>query len=318
VTFARLLRKRGSDALQKAPSLGQRARSEKEADLASSSMNLDGPDLDFPFGGRSTLFFERSPAVRPRTRKTSSLPPAPHVPGDWRYRPVLPRVRFPLIPLAISAAVHAAGFLAFNDRPAPKPVSTEKVEMMEVQLRPIPPEEEEAEIPEAGEGEPGEALAGVDAPRLQEIMTVPLDGALTQALDYASFLPQVNLSSAKLMSVPAGFRAGGAKGTAEALKNVFNIADLDRQPQPVHQPAPLVPGTTGDRLGRDRIRVIVEFIINTKGEVVSPRIVDSEAPELNEIALRGVLKWKFRPGSKGGKKVNSRMIQPLVFRFTDE
>jgi len=31
-----------------------------------------------------------------------------------------------------------------------------------------------------------------------------------------------------------------------------------------------------------------------------------------------VSKWRFRPGKKGGRAVNTRMAVPIVFNITDE
>lgn len=37
----------------------------------------------------------------------------------------------------------------------------------------------------------------------------------------------------------------------------------------------------------------------------------------NEAAVQGVAKWKFRAGVRGGRKVNTQMRVPIVFRFDD-
>jgi protein TonB len=34
-------------------------------------------------------------------------------------------------------------------------------------------------------------------------------------------------------------------------------------------------------------------------------------------ALEGVVRWKFRPGMKLGRKVNTRVIQPIDFSIND-
>jgi len=35
-------------------------------------------------------------------------------------------------------------------------------------------------------------------------------------------------------------------------------------------------------------------------------------------AVTGVLKWKFRPGMKSGRRVNSRVAVPINFRVTSK
>jgi protein TonB len=63
--------------------------------------------------------------------------------------------------------------------------------------------------------------------------------------------------------------------------------------------------------------VRVEFIVSTEGRVVNPVVVHTTASGFEEAALTGVAKWRFRPGWKGGRKVNTRMAVPIVFTFTD-
>jgi len=63
--------------------------------------------------------------------------------------------------------------------------------------------------------------------------------------------------------------------------------------------------------------VRVEFIVDTAGYVVNPVIIDSTHPGFNGPALEGVRKWKFRPGMKAGRKVNTRMQVPIVFRVVE-
>ena len=49
------------------------------------------------------------------------------------------------------------------------------------------------------------------------------------------------------------------------------------------------------------IKIFLRFLI----EIVRP-------------AWDGVVKWKFKPGMKLGRKVNTRVIQPLDFSINDE
>ena len=60
-------------------------------------------------------------------------------------------------------------------------------------------------------------------------------------------------------------------------------------------------------------KVVVEFVINTKGEVINPHVIRSNNPWFERPALDAILKWKFEPARKGGRPVNTRAKQMLEF-----
>jgi protein TonB len=63
--------------------------------------------------------------------------------------------------------------------------------------------------------------------------------------------------------------------------------------------------------------VVVEFIVDVQGLVVNPAAIESSHHDFEVAALTGVQKWKFRPGVRAGRKVNTRMRVPIVFRVVD-
>lgn len=64
-------------------------------------------------------------------------------------------------------------------------------------------------------------------------------------------------------------------------------------------------------------RVVVKFVVNREGKVVSPEILHSVSPEIDEEALRVVsLLEGFTPGTIGGEPVNVSYALPLTFRLT--
>ncbi|MGC4074239.1 MAG: energy transducer TonB, partial [Nibricoccus sp.] len=209
---------------------------------------------------------------------------------------------------------HAVFLFGFNGPKALKPVVAE-IETVEVDfVAPKPEELLEEEVVDLT-GEQGEALAGVDVPALPDLPTTVNLNDFTQALDATSLLPRVNLNGAKLSTIPGNFRHGGSGGTATSIGNIFSLADLDRAPVPTFQPAPSVPA----HLLRDapNAHVLVEFIVSTKGEVLEPRVVRSDNASFDEIAVRAIKKWKFKPGHRRGKTVNVRMQQPMRFKAAD-
>jgi protein TonB len=115
-----------------------------------------------------------------------------------------------------------------------------------------------------------------------------------------------------VLTIPAQRNVAGAT----KLTNVFNLADLDQQPLARNQPKPVYPfemrraGVTGE--------VTVGFIVNVNGEVQDAYAVRSTQREFESAAIQAVLKWRFRPGKKSGKAVNTRMQVPIVFSITED
>jgi protein TonB len=103
---------------------------------------------------------------------------------------------------------------------------------------------------------------------------------------------------------------------ATKLANVFDLKDLDQNPVARSQNPPTYPfemkraGVSGE--------VVVEFIVNVNGDVQDAFVRRSTQREFEAPALQAVSKWKFRPGKKGGKAVNVRMLVPIAFNINDE
>jgi len=65
---------------------------------------------------------------------------------------------------------------------------------------------------------------------------------------------------------------------------------------------------------KEQGRVMVQFIITAKGEVIKPEIVRSVSPSLDKEALRVVSKMPaWNPGRNGNKKVATRYTLPVNF-----
>lgn len=132
-----------------------------------------------------------------------------------------------------------------------------------------------------------------------------------QPLDLSSLAPQ-DLSQTKMLVIPEhmvrGTRADGANG-------IFNLADLDRQPEPTVQPPPIFPPEL--KRSVPDATVVVTFVIDAHGSVISASVVESTHPGFESAALAGVAKWKFRPGMKNGRKVGARMVVPIIFKVVD-
>jgi TonB family protein len=62
----------------------------------------------------------------------------------------------------------------------------------------------------------------------------------------------------------------------------------------------------------------IEFIVNTAGQVVNPAVIKATHPLFGERAIEAVRQWRFNPGRKDGRLVNTRMTVPIIFDLDDE
>lgn len=62
-------------------------------------------------------------------------------------------------------------------------------------------------------------------------------------------------------------------------------------------------------------RVIVQFIVNEKGEVEQPRVIRGIGGGCDEEALRAVDNARFKPGRQRGKPVRVQYSLPVIFRL---
>ena len=113
---------------------------------------------------------------------------------------------------------------------------------------------------------------------------------------------------------PMNGPAGG--GGTEESGQVFDPSMLDQQPVPTYQPRPLYPddvksqGLSG--------QVTVRFIVNSQGTVQNPVAVGSSQPLFEASTLQAVSQWRFKPGRRGDRAVNTRMQVPIVFSVSAE
>lgn len=113
------------------------------------------------------------------------------------------------------------------------------------------------------------------------------------------------------LGVLAGFALTSGATPTDPSSSTEAMKGLDAFPQPVFQPRPIYP----EALRADGIegRAEISIIVDKDGNVRSPLVVTATRPEFGEAALAAVSQWKFTPGVKGGRKVNTRVAIPIVF-----
>jgi TonB family protein len=62
-------------------------------------------------------------------------------------------------------------------------------------------------------------------------------------------------------------------------------------------------------------RVVVAFVVDTRGRVHAPYVVESTHPGFRDSAIVAVEQWRFRPGTKEGRPINARMQVPIIFQI---
>jgi len=60
--------------------------------------------------------------------------------------------------------------------------------------------------------------------------------------------------------------------------------------------------------------IICEFTITKQGEVINPKIVQTFAPEYNEIIINKLKATKYRPALRNGEPVAIKYLLPIKFQ----
>ncbi len=120
------------------------------------------------------------------------------------------------------------------------------------------------------------------------------------------------LEPVAMLRLERGTPSGAPDGTTGfRLGGILDAGQLDRAPRAMVQTSPAYP----DDLRRGGIAgsVLVEFIVGVDGKVVKAGAVSWTHREFVDPAVRAVLRWRFEPGTAGGRKVSFRMAVPIEF-----
>lgn len=233
--------------------------------------------------------------------------------GDWKYHTTTTPRLLVATAVLVSAGLHAALILGIGP-PRKKAVSTAPTDSEKI-IRLAIPDLKDLEEPEPVPNDPNAQPVdlGVIVPMQADVPGLPQPSDFVQQLNFASLLEKPDFSNVNVYVIPEHMRSGSR--IAEQIGKIFNLSDLDRVPEPVLQPAPQFPFAM--RREANTGTVMVEFIVDVNGAVLDPMVRDSTHHGFDDAALAGVSRWKFKPGFKAGKKVNTRMRVPIIFKFTD-
>ncbi len=214
-----------------------------------------------------------------------------------------------LIALAASLFIHGGLALAgrFWTADAKPEAAPEPPPPIEVLLAP-PPEPEPSQDREYAV-DAGGGPAAVAAPQIADSPVTLVESPFVQRLQPP---PPPGLPvTAGLVTIPS--LGGSGRGTGSGLGNLFDLAALDQAPVPTFQPQPIYPYD----LRRSGINgsVVIEFVATADGNVANARAVRSTHQRFEEAALQAVRRWRFKPGTKDGVPVNTRMQVPVTFNL---
>jgi protein TonB len=169
----------------------------------------------------------------------------------------------------------------FSDPIAPpEDLMVEPPKTEELALEEIPPEEQEEPPPEE-----------------------PVDEPSNLDMDLAVADLPLGTGGGFVMNVPKF----GMKGGDDAFGG-----DLDSPPVPTSKFPASVPSSVQSKgIGG---KVLVACVIDDAGKIISTKIRQSSGhAELDNCALAAVAKWKFKPATKGGRKVRANCVVPFNF-----
>ena len=211
-----------------------------------------------------------------------------------------------IIGLVVSLALHSTIFVFQRRNPPPPKAAVVKDEAVEMVMPPLD-EEKEDKVEELN-NDPVENI--IAPPMLTDTPSAVTLDSFTTPLQPP---PPPGMTPSKgAITIPVN-KPGANFG--KGISNLFNVGDLDQQPVARVRQAPTYPYDM--RRAGINGTVVVEFIINTEGDVIQTQVVRSSHREFEMPALQAVQKWKFKPGKKGGRVVNVRASQLLEFNATE-
>ena len=164
--------------------------------------------------------------------------------------------------------------------------------------------------------EPDEPDVVEDQPIVPQDIAPPMQNDVPQVVTPDSFVQQIEPPPPDLSAISKNIVKIPETRTGLAGIEVFDISKLDQVPVAKFQARPQYPfemrraGISGE--------VLVDFIVDTNGDVRNAFAAHSSQREFEASAVQAVSKWKFRPGRKNGHAVFTHMQVPIVFTLNED
>jgi periplasmic protein TonB len=212
-----------------------------------------------------------------------------------------------IIGVVVSLALHL--LILFGDKLIPEKKTVKKVEEAapKIEMIAMPKVEEEPEIIETNDPD----IKPLD-------LAPPMQQDVPQLVQPDSFVQKIQPPPPEGVTISAAMNIVPEVRDPNMFKGmkVFDISMLDQTPVPKFQARPQYPfemrraGIAGE--------VVVDFIVDTNGDVQNAYALRSSQREFEAAAVQAVSKWKFKPGRKGGRDVPTHMQVPIVFTLNEE
>ena len=99
-------------------------------------------------------------------------------------------------------------------------------------------------------------------------------------------------------------------------ETVFDLSEVDQPPRPLVKVAPFYPLSARAKDIEGKVELV--FVVQTDGSVSDIEVTDSFPGKIFvQAALRAVRQWRFKPGTKDGQPVATRVRLPLRFQLED-
>lgn len=164
--------------------------------------------------------------------------------------------------------------------------------------------------------EPDEPEVVEDQPPVPQDIAPPMQNDVPQVVTPDSFVQQIEPPPPDVSALAKNIVKIPETRTGLSGIEVFDISKLDQQPVAKFQARPQFPfemrraGISGE--------VVVDFIVDTNGDVRNAFSFHSSQREFEANAIQAVSKWKFRPGRKNGHAVFTHMQVPIVFTLNED
>ena len=215
-----------------------------------------------------------------------------------------------IIGLSVSVLVHWSFIFLTGAPPAPKKHDVETADVIKIEMPTLPPEEPEKKVNDEPTDEDA-VVSSVAPPSLVEIPNVVPNAVFVMTPEPP---PPPGVETSKgVVTIPANPRP---PGWGRGIANLFTLDQLDQVPVPQgYRAQPTYPYEM-KRQGQEGT-VNVGFICDLDGNVRDPYVINSTHCEFEAEAVRAVSKWKFKPGRRGGRAVNTKMSVPIVFNLNN-
>lgn len=110
---------------------------------------------------------------------------------------------------------------------------------------------------------------------------------------------------------PEAIKVAVREATTRVELEAIDISKLDVTPRARFQARPTYPAEL--RKNKTAGEAVVDFIVDVQGNVRNAFAIRATHPEFAAAAVEAVAQWKFQPGQKGGRVVNTHMQVPVVF-----